>query len=459
MTTGTTDSGRGALVTGLANRSRHATFFCYHSISDGGPPFLSLSPETFERQLATMRRRGLGGGGVEALRELAEGRRPPRRQVFLTFDDGYLDNHETAAPLLAEYGFQAMVFVLPPYVDSAGAFDWPELAERQRAHPGIMRSMGWPMVEALAERGIEIGSHGLAHPHLPDLDDERLRDELWSSRERIRTRLGRCDVLAYPFGEWDERVAAAAADAGYSFAFSLPSQGQREGAALAIPRINIDQRDGGVRFAVKLSPLGRRAYLSGGAATVRRVRRRRAGSPPAALDARSCAIATTPSSPLRVSGAAEPGIQASGSILLVCSPGGHLLQLLSLEPAWRGLRRSWVTLAAADVDHLLEGEDVTLAHGPTNRSLRNLVRNLILAWREVRGRRPDTILSTGAALAVPFFVVGRLLDRRCVYVESLTRIESVSLSGRLVYPLADSFFVQWPRAAARRRMRYEGSIL
>jgi UDP-N-acetylglucosamine:LPS N-acetylglucosamine transferase len=118
-----------------------------------------------------------------------------------------------------------------------------------------------------------------------------------------------------------------------------------------------------------------------------------------------------------------------------------------------------VTLAAADVDHLLEGEDVTLAHGPTNRSLRNLVRNLILAWREVRGRRPDTILSTGAALAVPFFVVGRLLDRRCVYVESLTRIESVSLSGRLVYPLADSFFVQWPRAAARRRMRYEGSIL
>jgi beta-1,4-N-acetylglucosaminyltransferase len=46
-----------------------------------------------------------------------------------------------------------------------------------------------------------------------------------------------------------------------------------------------------------------------------------------------------------------------------------------------------------------------------------------------------------------------------VYVESLTRIESVSLSGRLVYPLADAFFVQWPRAARRRRMRYEGSIL
>ena len=146
-------------------------------------------------------------------------------------------------------------------------------------------------------------------------------------------------------------------------------------------------------------------------------------------------------------------------MLLVCSPGGHLLQLLSLAPAWRGLRRSWVTLAAADVSHLLDGEDVTLAHGPTNRSLRNLVRNLVVAWREVRVRRPETIVSTGAALAVPFFVVGKLLGRRCVYVESLTRIESVSLSGRLVYPLADAFFVQWPKAATRRRMRYEGSIL
>jgi peptidoglycan/xylan/chitin deacetylase (PgdA/CDA1 family) len=261
--------------TWLGNRSRHAAFFCYHSISRDGPPFLSLSPETFERQLATMRRRGLAGGGIDALLDLSEGRRPPRPQVFLTFDDGYLDNHEAAAPLLAAYGFPATVFVLPPYVDSAGAFDWPELVERQRAHPEIMRSMDWPMVEALAERGIEIGSHGLRHPHLPELDEDELREEMWSSREQIRARLGRCDVLAYPFGEWDERVAAAAADAGYSYAFSLPSGAQRHATPPSIPRINIDQRDGGPRFAVKLSALGRRAYLSAGAATVRRLRRER----------------------------------------------------------------------------------------------------------------------------------------------------------------------------------------
>jgi UDP-N-acetylglucosamine:LPS N-acetylglucosamine transferase len=133
--------------------------------------------------------------------------------------------------------------------------------------------------------------------------------------------------------------------------------------------------------------------------------------------------------------------------------------MLSLEPAWRDVRRTWVTLQAPDVDHLLAGEEVVTAHGPTNRSVGNLLRNLPLAWRVVRRGKADVILSTGAGLAVPFFVVGKLLRRRLVYVESLTRTETVSLTGRLVYPLADEFFVQWPRAARRTRMRYEGSVL
>jgi UDP-N-acetylglucosamine:LPS N-acetylglucosamine transferase len=134
--------------------------------------------------------------------------------------------------------------------------------------------------------------------------------------------------------------------------------------------------------------------------------------------------------------------------------------MLTLEQAWRnGFVRSWVTLPGPDVDRLLCGEDVVLANGPTNRSLKNLLWNLPVAWRTIRRQDPDVILSTGAALAVPFFLLGRLLGRRLVYVESLTRVERLSLSGRLVYPLADAFFVQWPQAARRARLRYEGSVI
>jgi beta-1,4-N-acetylglucosaminyltransferase len=150
----------------------------------------------------------------------------------------------------------------------------------------------------------------------------------------------------------------------------------------------------------------------------------------------------------------------SENALLVCSPGGHLLQMMRLRPAWEDLEATWVTLEAADSRHLLRDADVVFAVGPTNRSLRALLANLRLAWRVVRRQRPAVILSTGAALAVPFFVVGKLHGCRLVYVESLTRAKELSLAGKLVYPLADAFFVQWPEAAGRRRRaRYVGGLL
>jgi UDP-N-acetylglucosamine:LPS N-acetylglucosamine transferase len=147
-------------------------------------------------------------------------------------------------------------------------------------------------------------------------------------------------------------------------------------------------------------------------------------------------------------------------VLLVCSPGGHLQQMLALRAAWEDAERSWATLRGPDVEYLLREEQVALGHGPTNRSLLNLFRNLGLAWRLLRRRRPEAILSTGAGLAVPFFLIGKLLGIRLVYVESVTRTSSLSLSGRLVYRLADRFFVQWPDLAADlKRAEFAGSVL
>jgi beta-1,4-N-acetylglucosaminyltransferase len=144
--------------------------------------------------------------------------------------------------------------------------------------------------------------------------------------------------------------------------------------------------------------------------------------------------------------------------MLVCSPGGHLQQMLALEPAWKGFDVVWATLPGSDVEYLLDGRQVCLGHGPTNRSFRKLLRNLGFAWRTVRASRPDVILSTGAGLALPMFLVGRLHGARLVYVESLTRTRGLSLTGRLVQPLAHEFFVQWP-AARSGKARYVGSVL
>jgi peptidoglycan/xylan/chitin deacetylase (PgdA/CDA1 family) len=256
----------------IANRSRAALFLGYHSVAPDGPPFTSVTPELFERQLHLLRQLGYCTGNQESLTDLMRGQRPDRPVCFVSFDDGFEDNLAVALPLLQTYGFRATVFVLPPLVDGGLAMDWPEVADRQRSRPDVMRSMDWAMVERLVDAGMTIGSHTLSHPHLRDLDDERLRQELSESRERIRNRVGTCDQLAYPFGEWDARVARAAADAGYAFAFTLPFEEQRTADALSIPRLVVDHRDSAPRFLAKISPPGRRLLFSDNRRRLRNLR-------------------------------------------------------------------------------------------------------------------------------------------------------------------------------------------
>lgn len=148
----------------------------------------------------------------------------------------------------------------------------------------------------------------------------------------------------------------------------------------------------------------------------------------------------------------------SKKILIVASPGGHLLQMLALKPAWSDAERIWVTLRSADVGYLLQGEEVIYGHGPTPRNIGNFFRNLRLAARVLREQDPGVVISTGAGLALPFFVLGKLQRRRLVYVESITRVEKLALTGRLVYPLADAFFVQWDSLGKLRRARFHGSV-
>ncbi len=136
-------------------------------------------------------------------------------------------------------------------------------------------------------------------------------------------------------------------------------------------------------------------------------------------------------------------------LLLVCSSGGHFKGLLQLRPFWCQHERSWVTFDSATTRAALDGETVSWAHSPTNRNLPNLLRNALLSWGELRRHRPDVILTTGAGVAVPFLIVGKLLGSRTVFVESITRIESLSLSARLVLPFLDRLFVHWPQVQAR----------
>ena len=130
-------------------------------------------------------------------------------------------------------------------------------------------------------------------------------------------------------------------------------------------------------------------------------------------------------------------------ICLVGSSGGHLAHLNMLKPFWSREDRFWVTFDKEDARSILKGEKMYPCYFPTNRNLKNLIKNTFLAIRILRKERPDVIISSGAAVAVPFFYLGKLFGAKTVYIEVFDRIDKPTVTGKLVYPVTDKFIVQW----------------
>lgn len=131
-------------------------------------------------------------------------------------------------------------------------------------------------------------------------------------------------------------------------------------------------------------------------------------------------------------------------VLLIASAGGHLQQLVWMAPWWRRHERLWVTFDAPEARAMLAGEAVRFAAHPTNRDPGNAVRNLALAWQVLRDDRPDLVVSTGAGVAVPFFVAARARAVPSVFVEVFDRVDGPSLTGRIVSRIADQVVAQRP---------------
>ena len=130
-------------------------------------------------------------------------------------------------------------------------------------------------------------------------------------------------------------------------------------------------------------------------------------------------------------------------VCLVGSSGGHLAHLYMLKPFWENKKRFWVTFDKEDARSLLNGEKVYPCYYPTNRNIKNLIRNTVVAWKVLHKEKPDLIISSGAAVSVPFFYLGKLFGSKLIYIEVFDRIDKPTLSGRLVYPIVDKFIVQW----------------
>jgi peptidoglycan/xylan/chitin deacetylase (PgdA/CDA1 family) len=232
---------------------------CYHAVSDTWPSRLAVTSEQLREQIATLLERGYEPVTfTEAVLSDAGSKR-----LAVTFDDAYDSLRTHAAPVLAKLGVPATVFVPTDFAGRDGPMAWPGIDEwLTTPHSGELTPLDWDGLRELADSGWEVGSHTRSHPRLTELPDILLAAELTESRTEIEQHLDRpCLSIAYPYGDVDERVIAAARDAGYTAGAALPTTFEQP-RRLSWPRVGIYRADTGLPFNLKVSRAVRRLRRS-----------------------------------------------------------------------------------------------------------------------------------------------------------------------------------------------------
>ena len=131
-------------------------------------------------------------------------------------------------------------------------------------------------------------------------------------------------------------------------------------------------------------------------------------------------------------------------ICLAASAGGHLTELLRLSDSWKQYETFFVTTVPVVRDNLQTSGNIYVV-GECNRQhpirvLKVFLKCLKIALKE----RPNVVISTGAAAGCMICYLAKLGGARIIWVDSITNVERISLSGRMVRHIADLFLVQWP---------------
>jgi glycosyltransferase involved in cell wall biosynthesis len=229
--------------------SRDTPVLMYHGFDVGGERNRYLvQRRDFRLQmlaLRLLRYRAITCG--ELVQTLREHRYPPPRSVVITIDDGYADNLEVAAPILARHGLRATLFLVSRRLGDAN--DWD-------SEPPIG---GRPLMSAeqameMGGHGHELGAHTRTHCSLPDAGDDEMLEQVGGSRRDLEAALGvAVTTFAYPYGRHDERAVEAVASAGFAGACTThPALVRLDEDPLRIPRIEVRGSDSLRTFLRKL---------------------------------------------------------------------------------------------------------------------------------------------------------------------------------------------------------------
>ena len=135
---------------------------------------------------------------------------------------------------------------------------------------------------------------------------------------------------------------------------------------------------------------------------------------------------------------------------LICSSGGHLIELFALKDVLKDYKRFWVTFKSPITKTTLKGEKFYLVDDPR----RNTLKFIPLFFESLRlflKEMPDVIITTGAGVVIPFCLIAKLFGKKLVFIESFARTKEPSITGKFLYSFSDLFLVQW-----KENLKYYG---
>ena len=256
----------------------------------------------FRRQLAWLKRRGRCVS-LDTVLAMLRGEEPWDKRAFaITFDDGYANNAELAAPILKEHGMTATFFLTTGFLDGTHRL-WVDrfettfnklasnmspkeraqgdtklreqmkrvpVEERERvlrqmeadagsvAWPDLYRAMTWDDARHLQQDGFTLGAHTITHPNLIRCSAEEQEKEIVTSKQRIEEETGKpCQHFAFPNGQpgdWSDETLAIISQAGFeSCSTTVDGPVRRTSDPLLLPRLTIDSGDDFLKFRLTVN--------------------------------------------------------------------------------------------------------------------------------------------------------------------------------------------------------------
>lgn len=200
------------VVHGDAKRPGYTTVLLYHRFDESAYPSTNISVEKFQQQMQHLRENGYRVLSMEAFRALLTSGEPfPQKTVLITIDDSHRSIYERAFPVLKEFNYPFTVF-----------------ADAKRLYSEAPGALTWAMLEEMRTWGATIANHSYDHPRIgrPQKGHTReaytawVREDLRKAQQALADHGMASDVLAYPYGEYNEMVVEIARDLGFALMFA-----------------------------------------------------------------------------------------------------------------------------------------------------------------------------------------------------------------------------------------------